>query len=1551
MSVRKIIISGLLFLLGAVMGATQAWSQSTSPESVMTQNADGTWTVHKQVPLVGEGRVVNRLMSELVSLLPVGEQHLDYLVDEDLVNATSFGIGLVGADLFANELVSVKDINRVYAGGQKIGFVFESKNKGLLGLDLLKGYVIKTYLKGELQETIAVKEEDGSLLNLELLSFGGESNPTTVLSVMTEKPFDEVSFLNTGLADVDLLGEPLRINYFFVGENPEIPAVKNSPYFTNPDIHDGSLSGWTKMYDSEKIVDSDLSNGGWFSLVSGLLGACATVNFNQEVPAGYEVGFRISNAGILSLGVLNGTSLETYNAKSKKQESITFHELIGASLIGGGHHNLRFVTTKPSHQLRIDFGGLNVKLDVTTVHYAYIRKPVTVGPEAYLSLADDTIYSGDGYQFYINKKYKDKVTFRTVGTDVGSPDFAVTNDGVIHGMIKDGRYTVEATLTIGEGNEKETYIQKVTITKITRTAEQCNQFILESNYGANVTNVYDGQGCLLCVGGSFHGSASNLVDDNPNNYATVNLPLIGVADVKPIVALTLGEGQTIKPEKEGEKIRVGFTMQYSSTLLNLNALKFFYFRLYKDGKKVDESVSGENSTVGLDLIAGAHDKVRFTMTTDKEFDHIELWYAGVAGISLGNNFRIYYAFWEPDREDCRRFSPAEVCMETLNYRTGASIWHEKTGMGSLEDNTIGSVAAIVTGMGNVIDNDPYNYATANTLVDLSVGPGGFFSLGIRLDQKLVVPAGGKRQIGFIVRPVDGVLGLSALLARTTVELYNGETLIAKDQNVNGVLDLRLIGYGDKAYIEATLSAVGSLTPKYVDGMVLKLGGIKVDIGGVDQIYGAYTRLDSDGDDIPDCIKPEEELEISVQPDVINECVDVTGTKTVELTISSKNNDIEKITAVYCEFYSYDRTASTGYSINGEYSKEYYLGEVVGGKRTLTLSLKVGDYMIRFKDKDKNSYISTDVPHITIHPLETTWTPYNGSTDWNDWGNWDKGSPWTCTNVIIPSNASVYPILEGKDINGNIIMNGCNYIHFQPNTEVVRTHYLTYTEAWVEMELSPNRYYMLSAPLKEMYSGDMFISQESVYPNYFTDLTDGNYAENRTYPTIYQRLWETTALDRPLNGNNPLPVYPEKTRWTKPYNHLATLFGLQNDNSFLCAFSLLVDPEGPDTKAGDEDTYLFRFPKLHKTYNYVNEKGEPIEGKKESISRIQNNIGRFIYENPGNEGNPFPLKVRLKNNDFNNKTYLMGNPFMAHISIAEFLKINTHISSVKVYDGNINNSVVADIDDGLVSNTTGLDVIAPMQSVFIVQKDNAGVSQYCEVTFTEEMLVSKPDGKLKSNVEEKVSDRIVLIADVEGKSSTALVRLSDFASDEVVEGEDSEILLENEVSPAVALFVENEGKALDIEQRANLDKINLGFCMSHPAAVNLQVSLPLSVGDKVLEDLVNNRIYLLKAGETTSLILPEMDSQVGRFRIVDESMVKQKESVISIQYLRKSGLLEVRSFSNLLERCDVYTIDGRLVSQKSGLADCYQLDVPNGMLVVRAITENGDEKVMKLRVAN
>ena len=93
-------------------------------------------------------------------------------------------------------------------------------------------------------------------------------------------------------------------------------------------------------------------------------------------------------------------------------------------------------------------------------------------------------------------------------------------------------------------------------------------------------------------------------------------------------------------------------------------------------------------------------------------------------------------------------------------------------------------------------------------------------------------------------------------------------------------------------------------------------------------------------------------------------------------------------------------------------------------------------------------------YFTVHPLETTWLENVTGTDWNAWENWSKGSPWTCTNVIIPESAQAYPILEAD------ASNGCNYIHFEPNAEVKNTHHLDYKKAWVDIELSPNRYYMV-----------------------------------------------------------------------------------------------------------------------------------------------------------------------------------------------------------------------------------------------------------------------------------------------------------------------------------------------------------------------------------------------------------------------------------------------------------------------------------------------------------
>ena len=1567
-SVKIVCMGVLLSLLGAVMGATQAWSQSAAPESVMTQNADGTWTVHKQVPLVGEGRVVNNLV-ETVSVLPIADQHLENLVDTDLSNTAKFQGAVANIDLVDNEIVSVKDINRVYKAGQKVGFVFV-QDEGLLNLEVLsKGFVFNFYKKGSLVESVPAVGKGDNVLNLELLSFKtSEKTSDQIAAVTAPVDFDEVGISNAGLLDANVLNKPLEIKYFFVGENPEIPVVESS-FFPSPSIHeDGGVfpgeknwtGGWTlpaivvPVPEPKDLINNDLTDWIGFSTLGGLFGSPhVTVNFGKTIPENYEVGFKVGADNLLSLGLFSGTEIKTFAAnasgdanKNSTGESVEITQLVGASLISGGKQSLRMVTTKECGQVRLKMSeGINVDLGVTRVYYAYVRKPVTVGPEAYLSLADDTIYSGEGYQFYINKKYKDKVTFRTVGTDVGSPDFTVTNDGVIHGMINDGRYTVKATLTVGE----ETYVQTATITKITRNVQdECNNLITKEGDNAKIVAPIGGEGCLLCIGSSSSSNADNLIDGKNDTYATVDWSLVDLSKVQAVAALTFDK---ITPP-EGQSYRAGFTMQFAPTLLSLNTLKFFYIRLYDGNTMVLEAVPGENQTIGLDLIGSSQEKVRFTVTTNQAFDRMELWYAGVLNLSLGKAFRLYNAFWEPDNSTCRSYSLAEVCMENINYRTGASLWLEKTGFGDISQGTLVQVAGVIRGLGNIIDNDINNYALVHQTVSANIAGEGF-SIGIKLDKPLTVPAGGKRQFGFIVRVPSGILDLG-LLDAMKVSLYRNGVEIAHNRPGGGILDLDLIGFGDKNYIEATLAA-DDFSASEVDAMTFSIAGIEVlkDY----QIYGVYTRLDSDGDDIPDCIKPEEELEISVQPDVINECVDETGTKTVELTISSKN----KITAVYCEFYSYDRTSSTGYSINKDYSKAYNLGEVVDGKQTLTLSLEVDDYMIRFKDKDNNYYISTDVPHITIHPLETTWKPYEGSTDWNDWGNWDKGSPWTCTDVIIPTVAQVYPLLESG------VLNGCHYIHFEPNTEVVNTHYLTYTKAWVEMALNPNRYYMVSVPLKSVYSGDWFlpkvelrsdqtVTQENINSSftvpYFTDLNETTLPANRVQPTVFQRVWEKTVLNR-LPDTGQAPVYPtyKSTNWTKPYNWLATPYDKADGYDFN-ALSVWVHPFRADFTDDDpsvrEDlSYKFRFPKEHTQYFYYDEEGNI---RSESARLTRKNVGRFIYEQDDQTAK-FPITMRYKNEGFGegHQVFLAGNPFMTHIKVAKLFEGNGHILSIKVYDGNTYISVIKK-EDGTLSSLEEYASIAPMQSFFVEISSEDEENDECAITYTEDMLGSSPGTDLLRSVRGAAGGNIFrLTASAAGKEAGALLRFSASASDYYRDGEDADLLIDDEVPPVVALFTLAGERAVDIQQRASGGEIPLGFFLAKPEEMTLRLDVPEQCAGWTLVDAVNGKAYPLEVG-LNEIELGRMTTNVGRFALRGD--LPTGNGVITTSqpriycYREEGGTLVVRSVEGLMTQCEVYTVAGQLLGMARHETNEYRLPVASGAKIIRVTFADGISSTIK-----
>ena len=171
---------------------TRAITATSTATSALT-SADGgkTWIASRRVPLVGEGRIVDDMSNALVEAL-TANQGIANILDADLTNSASFN-GVVTANLIGNQIASVRDVNRTYAGGQSAGFVYLLDNTSLLTLDVLKGFYLKTYLKGVEQEMKGSDTEAVSTLQLNLISAANNAGKQAIsITTNLTKPFDEI---------------------------------------------------------------------------------------------------------------------------------------------------------------------------------------------------------------------------------------------------------------------------------------------------------------------------------------------------------------------------------------------------------------------------------------------------------------------------------------------------------------------------------------------------------------------------------------------------------------------------------------------------------------------------------------------------------------------------------------------------------------------------------------------------------------------------------------------------------------------------------------------------------------------------------------------------------------------------------------------------------------------------------------------------------------------------------------------------------------------------------------------------------------------------------------------------------------------------------------------------------------------------------------------------------------------------------------------------------------------------------------------------------------
>lgn len=1170
------------------------------------------------IPLVGKNCVINQIDKNLVDVFGDASS-LGNLVDTNIDNYASLS-GLAGIDVAYHQIISIKDVENDYSGkeGERLeaGFVMQSVSEGtnLLTADVLKMFVVETYLDGEKQESSVMEGTTSGLLDLNLITIASDGK--TKVYIRTTKPFDEVRLAVAGV-NVEAFKQ-LKLYYAYVGEN-EMKPITQTYHYPNASVHghktDGLASEWTSAMwnwpkQKEKLVGKNSeSDGVGFGLVSGLLtDPHVTINAGETIPANTEIGFMVESGSVLAIELFNNTVLTTYDENDNEVESKKIVSVLGLSALGGGKSTVSMVTTKPCQQIKIQFGGLNIDLGGTKIFYAYTRETkVKEINDCDLQLsADITVCNQNSLQL----NGVSGITWSIYSQPEGA-NASVSPTGLVSGMTESGEYIIKA--------QKGDCIDFVTINNspTSSISSECNRPIVGDNVEPYAPA---GGGCLLCLSPDLDDNSRNVVDKDLTNYIeyTKGLDLLSNTSIYG-VQKTDGSFYTAS---ESEPRRVGFIMQATDQFLTADVLKFFVIKTYLGDNLQETSPIDENDAVGANLISGMSNQMRYSFVATKPFDKVTLWTAGVLSLNL-SKFRIYYAFEEPASSDCMAQYTSGSCLSLLSSQQGATINYERTGF-----NGIANVGATMRDLSNLMDGDMGTYA----FVYKTAGVAANTTVSIKANQ--IFEHG--YQTGFVVEEQTW-LGNVDLLRFLKIKTYLNGVETGDEAIKPEVLSLDLIGSYGKSLI--------AITPtKPFDEVVLDMSGL-VDALVELKVYGAFVQPDTDGDGTPDCMDKNPCGEELVPSTKGKYCV---GDQ-VEVTIEGGDPQGNYTLLIGNETYPFSDAAVSFVA-------------TTPGQFNCTI-LKDGEV------------VYTNLS-IIVHPLETQWTGAV-STDWNDWDNWTEGTPSYCTNVIIPSvndlvttNGIHYPVLN----KGYLYC--CNGIHFKPGAELVRQNYLCYANAWVSVNLTPEKHYMLSIPLTETFSGDFFVPNTTSVlgkdlRNPFTEELIGDVNRANPFVTCYtwngswKKFTGAKVLNEELKVGRAVAINAKKGSIFEESTQLEMLFG-----------------------------------KADTVYQYYNSLGA-VSPKTERIDR--NGSGQFIF--PHKKGESLDTFMASLSADEAQSVFAVANPFMSHIDVDSLIMANElNVSKIWINSDVANNSNAA-FDPGklteLVKGTRSK--IAPTVSFFVETK--------------------------------------------------------------------------------------------------------------------------------------------------------------------------------------------------------------------------------------------------------
>lgn len=841
LTIKMCVIAAALFLASPAV-AVNANEKGTKVKLVY-QDTDPSAPnyLNNRRALVGPGCTVNSV-GDGVKVLS-GLKSLQNLCNDDLDDYVSFS-SAVEAVVAGSPIVSIIDQKNYYAAGTEAGFTFCDGDASVLKLDLAGFYKIQ-FLKdgvpvGDLQTISQGKNITG--LNLSLVSIPTDKGMVNKSYVATAPgEFNEIKLVQFGV-NVEVL-KTIKIKYAFVGKASEYTLTNNT---------ENGIAKYAKDYNRRNITlnakdnlkDADLDNHvpAAVSAIPVAVDVEAIPSDDQEVfPAGTEIGFKYKVADLLSLGVGKNTKITLYSKdkeglvikKNKETEHFTVSVDVLSLGVGSEKSDAEVVikSTKPFSKAELFFGGLNVKLGVTDVYYAFVRMAPDLATHhcAIEATASHNVCGCENeYQLQHSNKVSN-ITWSIVSQPADSNISLDEHTGKVTNIYVPGDYTFKATAT-ADGCTETTTIHYAPyynpaehgVTLLVNNKNEADKYALSDKKGGSLIQIFGGTE-----------NANKILTSDLTDFASTK-PDVEIATNTDIIGVKSVDGSNLaKNVATDHAMKVGFVVSSTATGLSADVLKFYNIQLLKNGNKVEGGVTTHWNGISAGLIGSEKTekgRLSINVPAGTDFDEIVLYSSGLLGADL-DKLNVYYAYVSDETME-NTANNALYGAEIVSVdNTDASIDLAKTNFASVA--TIGSG---LTNISNLIDNDMNTYMTFPLGVDLN-GAAVMVNVGKIVNQQ--------QNAGKATEEEQNKQGQKIVLATNQLTLGLGVDLIKvlkvstylddaeEPQEVltdRKVLGADVIGTGGKGYVSlVTTKPFNKLKIEQVDMVkvanTLQIGGI------------------------------------------------------------------------------------------------------------------------------------------------------------------------------------------------------------------------------------------------------------------------------------------------------------------------------------------------------------------------------------------------------------------------------------------------------------------------------------------------------------------------------------------------------------------------------------------------------------------------------------------------------------------------------------------------------------------------------------------------------